>query len=55
MRGSNIGIDSICGQRNATITETDKGGFFSKVNEFEFPAKIKSEIVKNWRVLEKKF
>ena len=24
-----------------------KGGFFSKVNEFEFPAKIKSQIVKN--------
>ena len=32
----------------------NKGGFFSKVNEFEFPAKIKSQIVKNWRILEKK-
>ena len=31
----------------------DKGGFFSKVNEFEFPAKIKPQIVKNWRILKK--
>ena len=32
-----------------------KGKLFQESNEFEFPAKIKSQIVKNWRVLEKKF
>ena len=31
-----------------------KGGFFSKVNEFEFPAKIKSQIGINWQILKKK-